>query len=214
MSQENLAEKLNVTRQTVSNWENGETAPNPDQLKMLSSIFQVSIDTILENQAFLQRDGGSVTRGEGTEDGGSATAGGASETAGSAANAGEASGSEGNRGKAYENEFKLGGFEYKSKATIRGLPLIHINLGGTIPRRAKGIIAIGDIAQGMVALGGVSVGLLSIGGVSTGLVSIGGLAVGLLVALGGAAIAPVALGAGALGIVACGAGALGFITNM
>ncbi|MCR4939290.1 MAG: helix-turn-helix domain-containing protein [Treponemataceae bacterium] len=187
MSQENLAEKLKVTRQTVSNWENGETAPNPDQLKVLSAIFNISIDTLLENEAFA-KEGERSSTGEAVLDGKS-----------SARN---------------ESEFKLGGFEYKSKAMIRGLPLIHINLGGTVPRRAKGIIAIGDIAQGVVALGGVSMGMLAIGGVSTGLVSIGGLAVGLLVALGGAAIAPVALGAGALGVVACGAGAVGFITNM
>lgn len=32
LSQEKLAEKINVTRQTISNWELGETAPNPEQL--------------------------------------------------------------------------------------------------------------------------------------------------------------------------------------
>lgn len=30
LSQEKLAEKINVTRQTISNWELGETAPNPE----------------------------------------------------------------------------------------------------------------------------------------------------------------------------------------
>ena len=32
LSQEQLAEKINVTRQTISNWELGETSPNPEQL--------------------------------------------------------------------------------------------------------------------------------------------------------------------------------------
>lgn len=32
-SQEQLEEKVNVTRQTISNWELEETAPNPEQLK-------------------------------------------------------------------------------------------------------------------------------------------------------------------------------------
>ena len=32
-SQEQLGEKINVTRQTISNWELGETSPNPEQLK-------------------------------------------------------------------------------------------------------------------------------------------------------------------------------------
>ena len=35
LSQEQLGEKVNVTRQTISNWELEETAPNPEQLKLL-----------------------------------------------------------------------------------------------------------------------------------------------------------------------------------
>ena len=49
LSQEQLAEKIGVTRQTISNWELGETAPNPEQLKLLSQIFHVSIDKLLGN---------------------------------------------------------------------------------------------------------------------------------------------------------------------
>ena len=49
LSQERLAEKIGVTRQTISNWELGETSPNPEQLKALSQIFQVSIDELLNN---------------------------------------------------------------------------------------------------------------------------------------------------------------------
>lgn len=49
LSQERLAEKVGVTRQTISNWELGETSPNPEQLKALSQIFQVSIDELLNN---------------------------------------------------------------------------------------------------------------------------------------------------------------------
>lgn len=49
LSQETLAEKINVTRQTISNWELGETSPNPEQLKKLSNIFRVSIDGLLDN---------------------------------------------------------------------------------------------------------------------------------------------------------------------
>ena len=49
LSQEQLGEKVEVTRQTISNWELGETAPNPEQLKKLSKTFNVSIDEILDN---------------------------------------------------------------------------------------------------------------------------------------------------------------------
>lgn len=47
MSQEELAEKVFVTRQAVSRWENGETVPNTETLKLLSDLFGVSINTIL-----------------------------------------------------------------------------------------------------------------------------------------------------------------------
>ena len=47
MSQDELAEKLFVTRQAVSRWENGDTVPNTETLKLLSALFDVSINTLL-----------------------------------------------------------------------------------------------------------------------------------------------------------------------
>ena len=47
LSQDELAEKVFVTRQAVSRCENGETVPNPDTLKLLSALFDVSINTLL-----------------------------------------------------------------------------------------------------------------------------------------------------------------------
>ena len=47
MSQDELAEKVFVTRQAVSRWENGDTVPNTDTLKLLSNLFDVSINTLL-----------------------------------------------------------------------------------------------------------------------------------------------------------------------
>lgn len=49
LSQEQLGEKTNVTRQTISNWELDETSPNPEQLKLLSKALKVSIDELLDN---------------------------------------------------------------------------------------------------------------------------------------------------------------------
>ena len=49
LSQEQLGEKIEVTRQTISNWELGETAPNPEQLKLLSKVLNVSVDELLDN---------------------------------------------------------------------------------------------------------------------------------------------------------------------
>ena len=47
LSQDELAEKVYVTRQAVSRWENGETVPNTETLKLLSELFGVSINTLL-----------------------------------------------------------------------------------------------------------------------------------------------------------------------
>ena len=47
MSQDELADKVMVTRQAVSRWENGDTVPNTDTLKLLSKEFDVSINTLL-----------------------------------------------------------------------------------------------------------------------------------------------------------------------
>lgn len=47
LSQDELAEKVMVTRQAVSRWENGETVPNTETLKLLSKEFDVSINTLL-----------------------------------------------------------------------------------------------------------------------------------------------------------------------
>ena len=47
LTQEELAERVQVTRQAVSRWETGETQPNTDTLKVLSQEFDVSINTLL-----------------------------------------------------------------------------------------------------------------------------------------------------------------------
>lgn len=104
-------------------------------------------------------------------------------------------------------------YEYKSKRTLFGLPLVHINRGPGI-HWARGIIAIGDIATGFVALGGIAVGLVSLGALSLGLllalgalslgsVSVGGLAVGLT-AWGGFAFGPLSVGGVSCGVYAAG----------
>ena len=47
LSQEEFAQRLRVTRQAVSRWETGETVPNTETLKLLSRLFDVSINTLL-----------------------------------------------------------------------------------------------------------------------------------------------------------------------
>jgi hypothetical protein len=113
--------------------------------------------------------------------------------------------------------------EYRSRATLLGLPLVHIRFGqrpGAKPEWTKGWIAIGDRTFGVVfSLGGLATGGIAIGGLAAGLISVGGLALGLaacgggafgVVALGGLAVGGLAVGGGAIGYLAMGGGAVGW----
>ena len=119
----------------------------------------------------------------------------------------------------YYNEEAPAHYEYKSKRTLFGLPLVHINCGFSRNHWARGIIAIGNVATGVVALGGIAFGLFTLGGIGVGLllalgaisigaVSIGGIAVGLLV-WGGIALGWLAVGGMSLGVYAAGGAAVG-----
>ncbi len=49
MTQEQLAEKLNVTRQTVAKWENGEVMPNISDCISMAQIFQITVDDLVKD---------------------------------------------------------------------------------------------------------------------------------------------------------------------
>lgn len=51
LSQEELGNKLNVARQTVSKWELGETTPEMDKLEELSDLFEISIDELVKDRS-------------------------------------------------------------------------------------------------------------------------------------------------------------------
>lgn len=48
LSQEELAEKVYVSRQTVSNWETGKSYPDIHSLLLLSSLFEISLDQLIK----------------------------------------------------------------------------------------------------------------------------------------------------------------------
>ena len=48
LSQEELAEKIYVTRQSISNWENGKNYPDIHSLLLLSSLFGISLDQLVK----------------------------------------------------------------------------------------------------------------------------------------------------------------------
>ena len=51
MSQEELAEKLNVSRQTLSKWETGESLPDIAKCKQLAELFDVSLDDLVNHES-------------------------------------------------------------------------------------------------------------------------------------------------------------------
>lgn len=56
LTQEQLADELNVARQTVSKWETGETIPDVDSLKKLANLLEFSIDEALEIDDYSKDD--------------------------------------------------------------------------------------------------------------------------------------------------------------
>lgn len=51
MSQEQLAEKLNVSRQTLSKWETGESLPDIEKCRLLAELFGVSLDDLVKYES-------------------------------------------------------------------------------------------------------------------------------------------------------------------
>ena len=47
LTQDALAEKINVTRQTISSWENDRTQPDIDMLELLADAFEVGIEELI-----------------------------------------------------------------------------------------------------------------------------------------------------------------------
>jgi hypothetical protein len=108
--------------------------------------------------------------------------------------------------------------EYRSQHVWGDLPVVHVSVGGRQADgryrlgRARGVIALGDVATGLVAVGGVAIGLFSVGGVAVGLVALGAVVIGL-VAVGAVAIGLVAAGAVAIGLTAVGAVTFGLLVG-
>ena len=62
LTQEELAEKLNVSRQTISKWECNETSPSLEDAGKLAKIFQVSLDALIGNENVLEAKVSNVER--------------------------------------------------------------------------------------------------------------------------------------------------------
>lgn len=56
LSQEELADKVYVTRQTISNWENDKSYPDINSLLLLSSLFEISLDQLIKGDIDVMRE--------------------------------------------------------------------------------------------------------------------------------------------------------------
>lgn len=172
--QEQLADRLGVTRQSVSKWESGTALPELVKLISLSEIFGVSLDYLVKDYIEEPESAGEIgtdtVRLEQKVDD-------------------------------LTRYVKGSIYSYDSKIRIWGLPLVSIRLGFVRNQRlswenvARGVFAIGNAAIGVVSLGLVSMGLLSFGCITLGLLALG------VIAMGVASLGVVALGASSLASV-------------
>lgn len=170
-SQEELGYKINVTRQTISNWELGLTTPELNKIIELAEVFNITTDELLLNNVEEKKSSNSL--------------------------------------KKLISSFH---YEYKSKLKIKGIPLVHINLGLGV-YIAKGIIAIGNISLGLISLGLISIGILALGVLALGLIALGVFSLGIVscavIALGVFSFGAISLGYLSFGAVAIGKYSIG-----
>ena len=190
LSQEQLAARLGVTRQSVSKWESGTAMPELVKLISLSDIFGVSVDYLVKDYLEEPEDA------DGEDD----------------LSARQAERLE-KKVDELTNYVKGRVYRFDSKTRIFGLPLVSIRFGFTrngrvsIENVARGVVAIGNCAVGVVSIGIIGVGLFSFGVVSLGLLALGFVAAGLL-SFGIAALGVLALGVSAVGVYSGGVAAI------
>lgn len=187
LSQEQLADRLGVTRQSVSKWESGAAFPELIKLISLSEIFGVSVDYLVKD--YLEEP---------------------------EQKAEESTDTARLEQKVVDLTRYVKGtfYAYDSRTRICGLPLVSIRVGFVRHQRlawenvARGVFAIGNAAIGVVSLGLVSVGLLSFGCIALGLLALGVVVMGAL-SLGVVALGLLAFGVCAMGLYAGGVCAVG-----
>ncbi|MBI9104675.1 MAG: helix-turn-helix transcriptional regulator [Spirochaetales bacterium] len=205
-SQEELGFRLDVSRQTVSKWESGDTSPEMARLVKMSDIFEISLDELMKGEVFEKEEN------IGGLDGGSFVI-----------RAGRRVGYE------YASKIRIGNVPLlhinlgRGAKIARGVIAIGnisvglvsiglfsigilsfglIGLGGlSVACIAFGGLALGGIAFGVVAAGGLALGWLAAGGVAIGIYSFGGCAVARDIAMGGYAEGYIAVGEQVKGVV-------------
>jgi len=151
MSQAKLGKAVGVSNKAVSKWETYEANPDINLLPLLAKALGVSVEELLTDAKAEKEEPKAVNEK-------------VFGVLGTVLRTAEA-------------------YEFVSdRKTRSGMPYLHIHIGRHISMmnaRAKGLIAIGNIAKGVVAIGLFGIGFASLGIVSVGLLSLGLFALGL-----------------------------------
>lgn len=151
-SQEELGDRLGVSRQTVSKWETGQTTPELEKLVELAEVFGLSIDELVGREVTGERSDPIPS-------------------------VGECSACPWQVYYEYISPRRLWGLPLLHVRLGGGSrPVKGIVAVGNV---AVGLVALGGIGVGLFSLAGVGVGLLALGGMTLGAASIGGVAIGL-----------------------------------
>jgi transcriptional regulator with XRE-family HTH domain len=190
LTQEQLAQLLGVSRQTISKWESNIAYPETDKLIRLGNIFHCSMDYLLKDE---------VTKADGT------------------VQAPEVPVLEQihtiiqKQCRERKSEKQLCGMPlYHIGRNARGFFAIGLKARGVfaIGLRAKGVVSLGMLSMGILSIGLLSLGLLAFGTFSLGLIALGAIALGLF-AVGAVSIGVVSIGALSVGCFSGGAAAYG-----
>lgn len=203
-SQEELGEKLDVTRQTVSKWELGSTTPEMEKLIAISELFGISIDELVKDSEVGSAPAEEIA--------------GISDTKPRMVRLGEWQSKRTWRGMPIVHINARGSAKGVIAIGLAAKGIVAIGLASvgvlSIGVVAAGVIAIaglaaigigasGGLAAGVFACGGCAAGLFALGGVAAGWDVFGGVALGKY-AFGGAAVGDIAVGGSASGIIAIG----------
>ena len=174
LSQEQLADRLGVTRQSVSKWESGAAFPELVKIISLSEIFGVSVDYLVKDY---------VKEPEQADENGPVAA------------------RLEQKVDALVSDYRSNCgsyYRYTSKIRLFGLPLVSIRFGRD-RNPSQNTLAVGIIAVGNFSVGVVSIGLISAGVFSLGMIAAGAMALGM-VSVGWAAVGISVMGIHAAGV--------------
>lgn len=186
-SQEELAYQLGVSRQSVSKWELGQSAPELDRIIEIADFFQVTVDALVRDESV--SDGTSKLNHHDLK-----------------AVIREAFHYE------YKSAIYIGNIPLvhvnigRGKYVAKGIFAFgNIAIGVfSVGALAIGLLSLGGVALGGIVFAGLALGVFAIGGASIGYIAIGGLAIGIYACGGVAIAAKLAIGGMAHGYVAIG----------